>query len=327
MLSGSSTVNYGNWTICHSVDYDAWASLVGDDRWSYQGLLKYFRKSEHHHDPRANPELYGFDGPIHTTAGVRHYPLRKCLRSALNQSGIPYNSDVNAGNPLGYATLTENWKYGKRQPAGMAYGLGNVVVYTNTPVKRVVVESGKRRASGIELIDGRRFEATNEVLVCCGSIKTPQVHMLSGIGLANDLICHGITPVVDLPVGQNLHDHLSATLYWKLKYPEQGLAIGSPNFMRPEFKDGNPIDWIVTASVADTSNAVRTDNITLDDPLISQPRGYTEFFVSYAPIAALAFFDHSIAGTHISFTGIGPATNKPWHHLTCEQRPVCGPDH
>ena len=306
LLSGSSAVNYGNWTRCHSADYDAWASLVGDTRWNYKNLLKYFKKSEHHHNPNANPDLFGFDGPNHTTlAEARHYPLRDSVRDALDQAGITFNADANAGNPLGYASLTENWKDGKRQPAGIAYHLDEVTVYTNTLVQSIAIDEDKRRASGVKLIDGRLIKATKEIIVSCGSIKTPQTLMLSGIGPVNQLASHGIPVLADLPVGQNLHDHLSATLWWKLKHPERGLAIGSPNFMRPEFKDGNPINWIATASIGDTSNAVRLDGLGPDDPLINQPRGHTEMFVSYAPIAAPAFFDHSLAGTHISTPVLG----------------------
>ena len=305
LLSGSSAINYANWTRCHSADYDAWAHLVDDKRWSYQGLLKYFKKTEHHHDPSGNPEIYGFDGPMCTTAGARKYPLRETVQGALSESGLPFNGEANAGCPLGYAALTENWKNGKRQPAGKAYDLGKTTIFTEAIVKRIVIDEESKTASGIELLDGRTFMAAKEVLVCCGSIKTPQLLMLSGIGPSNHLSFHGLATLVDLPVGQNLHDHASATLYWKLRHPERGLAIGSSLFMRPEFKDGNPVDWIVTASITDTSQAAKIDRIALDDPLIRQPRGHVEMFVSYAPIAATAFFDYSLAGTHISTPILG----------------------
>ena len=305
LLSGSSAVNYGNWTRCHSSDYDAWADLVGDERWSYRGLLKYFKKTERHHDHGAKPETHGFKGPISTTSNARLYPLREPLRGALSASGLPFNEDANGGNPLGFAALTENWRDGKRQPAGKAYDLDKATVFTGATVKLIVIDEDTKVASGVELLDGRRFVASKEVLVCCGAIKTPQLLMLSGIGPADHLGDHGISSIVDLPVGQNLHDHISATLWWKLKYPERGLAIGSPNFMRPEYKDGSPIEWIATASILDTSRAAHLDGLRQDDPLIREPRGHFEMFVSYAPIAAQAFFDHSLAGTHISTPILG----------------------
>ena len=242
LLSGSSAVNYGNWRRCHSADYDAWADLVGDRRWSYAHLLKYFRKVEHHHDPTADPETHGFDGPMYTTAGTRHYPLIEPLEAALRESGLQHNADSNGGSPFGFALLSENWRDGRRQPAGLAYDLSKVTVFIDAIVKRINLDPSTRVTSGIELLDGRIFCATKEVLICCGSIRTPQLLMLSGIGPMSHLSTYSIPTIVDLPVGKNLHDHLAATLYWKLKHPGQGLAIGSPTFMRPGFESGNPID-------------------------------------------------------------------------------------
>ena len=305
LLGGSSAVNYANWTRCHSADYDTWAELVGDERWSYGGLSRYFKKIEHHHDPNADSEVYGFEGPIYTTAGARQYPLREPLREALSESGLRFNAEANAGCPLGFALLAENWRDGKRQPAGKIYDLSKATVLTETIVSRIVVDGETNTATGLELLDGRTFNVTREVLICCGSLKTPQLLMLSGIGPSDHLSSHGIPLIVDLPVGHNLHDHLSGTMYWKLRHPEHGLAVGHPKFMRPEFKDGNTVDWIVTSSIAETSQAAKTDNIPSTDPLVSQPRGHVEFFISYAPIAAPAFFDYSLAGTHISTPILG----------------------
>ncbi|MCJ1240158.1 hypothetical protein MMC14_008158 [Varicellaria rhodocarpa] len=306
LLSGSSAVNYGNWTRCHSADYDAWAELVGSERWGYQRLLKYFRRAEHYHDPNTSSEEHGFDGPIYTTANTRKYPLREPLQGALSESGLSFNKDANGGFPLGFTGLAENWKDGKRQPAGLAYDLSKAAVFTNAVAKRIIFsDEDTKTASGIELLDGRIFQAAKEVLVCCGSFKTPQLLMISGIGPSDHLSSHNIQTIADLPVGQNLHDHLSATLYWKLRHPERGLAIGHPNFMKPEFKDGNPIDWIITAPIPDTTRAAKIDKIAPDDPIIRQLRGHCEIFISYAPIAAPAFFKESLASTHISSPILG----------------------
>lgn len=267
------------------------ATLIGDERWSYQRLLHYFQK---------------VDKVMHTTKGAREYPLKEPLRIALVEAGLQFNEHANDGNPLGFAALTENWKDGKRQPAGKAYDISRVSVFTDVTVKRIVIDEEKT-ARGIELVDSRIFTAKKEVIVCCGSIKTPQLLMLSGIGPINQLASHSIPNISDLPVGEGLHDHLSATMYFKLKHPERGLAIGSSLFskMAPDFESGNPIDWIVTESIKDPSRAAECQGLAANDPLITQPRGHVEFFVSYAPIAAPAFFDHSLAGTHISTPILG----------------------
>ena len=252
------------------------------------------------------PYFQKVDEVMHTTKGTREYPLREPLQKALTEAGLHFNKDANDGNPLGFAALTENWKNGKRQPAGKAYDISKACVYTEVTVKRVIVDE-KKTAKGIELVDGRVFTADREVIVCCGSIKTPQLLMLSGIGPPGHLASHGIPTVADLPVGEGLHDHLTATLYFKLKHPERGLAIGSPRFgeMAPDFQSGNPIDWIVTESIKDPLRAAEAQNIAADDPLVAHPRGHVEFFVSYAPIAAPMFFDYNLAGTHISTPILG----------------------
>lgn len=124
--------------------------------------------------------------------------------------------------------------------------------------------------------------------------------MLSGIGPADHLSSHSIPVIVDLPVGKNLHDHAVATLYWKLKHPEKGLALGSPLLMKPGFENGNPIDWIITTPIPDTSRAIKSDNMSPNDPLVSRTRGHIEIMVAYAPLGANALFNYSLAGTHIA---------------------------
>lgn len=76
-LSGGTATNYGTWTRGSSVDYDLWAKLVGDVRWSYNGLLPYFRKTETHYDSNGNMAQHGFKGPIHTKNISGSSPIRK----------------------------------------------------------------------------------------------------------------------------------------------------------------------------------------------------------------------------------------------------------
>lgn len=122
-----------------------------------------------------------------------------------------------------------------RQPAGLEYDLSKVNVLTETFVQRIIIETdpetGKPKATGIDVGEDRILHASKEVIVSCGGLRTPQILMLSGLGPASHLQSHGITPILDLPdVGSNLHDHCSAMLFWKLKHPEKGLSIGHPDF-------------------------------------------------------------------------------------------------
>ena len=221
VLSGSSSVNYAMWTRGGADDYNLWAEIVGDKRWSYDGLLPYFRKTENHHDPEGvDPKQHGFDGPMYTTASARHYPLKEVLHdSFVKGTSLPAITDANAGNPIGIAPYTENWHpEGRRQPAGKAYGLKGVDVLTDSPVRRILLEGNV--AKGAELADGRKIMAKREVILSCGAIRTPQVLLLSGIGPAEELSKHDIEQLVDAPeVGRNFHDHIAMAQFYKVRAP------------------------------------------------------------------------------------------------------------
>ncbi|KAI9927474.1 hypothetical protein MW887_003088 [Aspergillus wentii] len=285
LLSGSTAVNYGMWTRGHSVDYDAWAKAVGDDRWNYQNMLRYLKATETHYDAAASPEIHGFSGPISTTAGKRDYPLREPIRNALEAVGIEFNPDANSGNPLGFSYLTESWKNAQRQPAGKAYDLSQVAVLTNSIVASIDIDES-RIATGVTLTDGSRYTARKEVIVSCGALKSPQLLMLSGIGPKAHLEEHGIQCIADLPVGYNYHDHPAVTMTWKVKNPEKGLAVGSPQFNKPEYLRGNAIDWVITMPTPHNEliAAAKADNIDSNDPSVQEGRCNGEVIIYYTPI-------------------------------------------
>lgn len=304
ILSGSSAVNYGMWARGHSVDFDHWARLVGDDRWNYANLLKYFKKSETFHDrgATASVDQHGYDGPISSFSGLRKYPLKEKTLKAVIQSGIKHIPDGNNGSPIGVAPFTDNVKNALRQPSGLAYDLSKATVFTNAVVARVEIDQQTKSATGITLEDGRTFKA-KEVIVCAGAIKTPQILMLSGIGPREHLESLGITTIVDLPVGQNFHDHVSGSIFWKLRNHEQGLAMGSPNFNDPSFLTGMPFDWIVTMALPDEdlSSAAAADGTSINAAYGPEPRGHIEILMPYAPIACAGTpYQIPPDGTHVA---------------------------
>ena len=256
-LGGSSAINYGTWTRGPKADYDAWGELVGDSRWSYDGLLPYFKKTEHHFGG-SNKAQHGFDGPIATasvtsSSAARVYPLREPAREAWQAVGAKLLDDANAGYPVGFSELVEGWRDGRRQIASAAYGLTgkpNVRVVTGALVRRVILEpsSDEKTAVGAETADGVVYRARKEVVVACGAYRTPQVLLLSGIGPAEELSRHGITLEVDLPVGLNFHDRLSLNQFWKLAHPEQGLSMGTPLWTDAAYQLGLPCDWVAYSS-------------------------------------------------------------------------------
>ena len=307
MLSGSSGVNYGAWMRGHASDYDVWAKESGDFRWSYEGLLPYFRLHEHYHDPKADRKHHGFNGPIHTTSvSNREYPLGKQVYHGFVQAGYNYNPDFHNGDNIGLGGWTENWHHGARQPAGAAYDLSNVSIVTDAQVHRIIISDDglEKTATGVQLVDGRQYSATKEVIVCCGAHKTPQLLMLSGIGPADELTKFGIKQVVDSPdVGRNFFDHLSMFQNWKLRNPEKGLSLGHAKFNKPEYAEGNPMEWAVgnTTGMASLMAALEKDgeSVGTGHSLIDTPRSHTGSVVAYV-VFLTESSDLVLDGTHIS---------------------------
>lgn len=290
----------GGWIRGDALDYAEWARQVGDDRWSYKGLLPYFRRTEHHFDSNADPEQHGFKGPMHTasvSSSGRHYPLRETILNAWKGVGLKQIPDANNGAPQGVAELVENRRDGLRQLTSVAYPLKGVHVMTDSFVSRIILSDGTlgKVATGVELVGGRQLnvKASGEVLLCAGAYRSPQVLMLSGIGDKRILAGHSIPLQVDLPsVGQHFHDHQMIFRYWKLRHPEKGLAMGSSNFADPAFEKGNPMDWLATTTVPKDGlkAAIAKDehSTTVDDDhvLIKGQRSHLEFNVLYAAFGA-----------------------------------------
>jgi choline dehydrogenase-like flavoprotein len=298
-LSGGTIINTGGWIRGDALDYDEWAREVEDERWSYNGLLPYFRRSEKHFDADADPNQHGFDGPI-VTASVsssgRRYPLRDTVLKIWSHLGLKRVSDANNGCPQGITDLVENWKDGKRQIASDAYPLHGINVLTNALVRRVIINDDKV-AVGVELVSGEKFMVIpgGQIVVSAGTYRTPQVLQLSGIGDTAQLSKHGIMTIVDLPqVGANLHDHLMLFRYWKLREPEKGLALGSPLFDGPNFDKGGPVDWLVTAPIPTEpfKAALEKDDgdgqVPDDHALLTGPRSHLEMNLLYAVFGAEA---------------------------------------
>ncbi|PVH70835.1 GMC oxidoreductase [Cadophora sp. DSE1049] len=293
-LSGGTAINFGCWTRGPKVDYDRWAIVVGVEGWGYDGLLRYFKRTERYRGGGGKREDNGFDGPIWAvTVKASHpdrkYPLREMFKTAWGRLGVKAIEDGNSGEPLGLAELVENWRDGKRQLASEAYGLEGVEVLTGTMVQRVIVEDcdGKKVATGVELVGGRIITATKEVILSAGAYRTAQLLMLSGIGLAEELSKVGIPVLLNAPeVGKNLYDHANHFTFWKLKNPEQGLVLGSPLLIDPAFMMGLPFDWVVTEQTpeAEMRAALEADGDIEDKHDLLNPKScHTETLILYGP--------------------------------------------
>ncbi|KAI1465034.1 choline dehydrogenase [Daldinia caldariorum] len=250
-LGGGSILNFGGWLRADALDYDEWADVVGDKRWSYEGFKPWFRKSEHFYDASADADQHGFDGPMDvisvsaSLSGARKYLLREPVKTAWSELGVSLNLQKDNGTITGLAEMYENSRNGMRQPSYTAYPLNDVKVFTETIVHRITFSGST--ATGVELADGRKATARKEVIICAGAYRTPQILMLSGIGPSTTLSEQGIPVVYNSPhVGQNLHDHFAIYLAFRLRDPSAGYALGSAAWQDPALFKSLPWDWVVS---------------------------------------------------------------------------------
>lgn len=300
-LGGSTVINYGTWTRGDRQDYATWAEKVGDERYSWEGFLPYFRRTETHFDGGArgkekqDESVHGYEGPVHTasaTSSGRKYPLREPILKAWAEFGVERqeSGDINDGSPLGVAEGVEARKDGKRVIASEVYPLDGVTVASSTLVRKVLFTStyeGEKVATGVELTNGRAFTTRREVILCAGAFRTPQLLVLSGIGPPEELKKHGIECMAASPeVGKNLWDHLILLQRWKLRNPNLAGAVGSAKFHAdPAFLKGNPMDWYTTVSVPknELNSALEKDGeeVADSDLLLAGPRCHLGLFVNY----------------------------------------------
>lgn len=209
VIGGGSSINAQIYTRGHPLDYEEWRQL-GCVGWGYEDVLPYFRKAEDN-DTYDN-RWHGKGGPLGVSQPRAPLPICEAYFAAAAELGIPRNPDLTGETPdgVGYYQLTQ--RNARRSSAsvaylGMARGRANLTVRTGAQVARIVVEKG--RAVGVELADGVVERAAEEVILSSGTIGSPRMLMLSGIGPAGHLQSVGVPVVLDQPgVGSDLQDHL-----------------------------------------------------------------------------------------------------------------------
>ena len=254
VLGGCSSINGMIYMRGQSRDYDQWATLTGDNSWTWEECLKDFIFQEDHHlgatpwhgaqtapisSALAASHLGLSDEATHTAnydsilshRGAGHewrveqqrlqWPILEAFAKACVQSGSPATTDFNRGNHEGVGYFEVNQKRGLRWNTAKAFlrptcfARSNFEMWTRAQVTRLMLstgEDGAKRCDGVEVFDGKeriKVRARGEVILSAGSIGSPHILMLSGLGPAAHLQSHHIPVDVDLPgVGQNLQDHL-----------------------------------------------------------------------------------------------------------------------
>ncbi|XP_018569547.1 glucose dehydrogenase [FAD, quinone] [Anoplophora glabripennis] len=215
VLGGSSVLNYMLYVRGNKKDYDLWEEL-GNPGWNYDDVLKYFIKSEDNRNPYlAKTSYHGQGGPLTVQESPWRTPLVVAFIEAGLEMGYPIR-DINGADQAGFMIAQGTIRRGSRCSTAKAFlrpikTRKNIHVALNAHVTRILINPSNMRAFGVEFVRNGRKQvvmARKEVVMSAGAINTPQIMMLSGIGPKRELKKHGIPVLKDLPVGENLQDHV-----------------------------------------------------------------------------------------------------------------------
>jgi len=223
VLGGSSSINGLVYIRGQREDYDQWRQL-GNDGWSFDDVLPYFRKSE---DQQRGADAYhGAGGPLAVSDPKTPHPLADAFIESAVARGYPRTDDFNGPNHEGFGYLQFTQRNGLRASAAVAFlrparGRANLHIVTRAHATRVLFDG--TRATGIEYVRNGRTEtaeARGEVILSGGAINSPQLLQLSGVGPAQHLRDLGIAVVADRPgVGDNLQDHFNIRMVYRSRIP------------------------------------------------------------------------------------------------------------
>jgi choline dehydrogenase len=224
VLGGSSSINGMVYVRGHARDFDQWEAR-GATGWGYRNCLPYFRKAETW--TGGGDEYRGGDGPLDTCNGNEMAnPLYRAFIEAGREAGYLETADYNGYQQEGFGPMHMTVRNGVRASAANAYlkpvrGRDNLTVVTGALTERIVLE-GKRAVGVAYERNGvpRTVLAAREVILAAGSIGSPQLLQLSGIGPGAVLRAAGVEVAHDAPgVGENLQDHLEVYFQFRCRQP------------------------------------------------------------------------------------------------------------
>ncbi|MDB2629103.1 GMC family oxidoreductase N-terminal domain-containing protein [Gammaproteobacteria bacterium] len=219
-LGGSSSINGMLYIRGQAEDYETWEN-AGNIGWGYRDLMKYFialENNQNHED-----QYHGNFGSLWVETYEPILEASKYFLNACKENGFTHNHDFNGEDQEGYGQYQVNIKDGQRFSAADAFlkpvlHRSNLDLLTDTLVEKVLVSN--KKAIGVKAKVKNKTQiigCTSEIILCGGSINSPQILMLSGIGPKNHLKDNNIALVHDLPgVGQNLQDHLTVNISYKI---------------------------------------------------------------------------------------------------------------
>jgi choline dehydrogenase len=304
VLGGSSSINGLVYVRGNPLDFEHWEEL-GARGWGYRDVLPYFRRAESFAE--GADEYRGGSGQLHTRYGALANPLHHAWLEAARQAGYPHTSDVNGRQQEGFGRMEMTVQAGRRCSAANAYlrpvhGRRNLVVRPHARATRIEFED--RRAVAVRYRRGgeeQLVRARREVILACGSINSPQLLKLSGVGAAAELSALGIPIVADRPgVGENLQDHLE--FYFQLACKEPITLYTYTSAWRRALVG---LRWLVRKDGLGASNQFETCGFIRSRAGIRYP----DIQYHFLPLA-VSYDGSSLAHEHGFQAHVGPMRSK-----------------
>ena len=279
MLGGCSSHNGMVHVRGNAMDFENWAQL-GLSEWNYANVLPYFQKSENIEG--LSEEFRNDQGPLKLSRSENGNILTKVYLEAAAQAGYEINNDMNGYKQEGFGLMDTTIFKGKRQSTSHTYlhpvsDRKNLTIKTKLNVKKIIIDNGK--AKGVECISNNnsiKYFAEEEVLLCAGSINSPQILMLSGIGPQNHLVEMDIQVKQSLEgVGQNLQDHLETYVQYECKKP-----ITLFNEYNPIKMALTGIEWFLFKTGTAAYSNLETGGFIRSNDLVDYPNIQYHFFPS-----------------------------------------------
>ena len=241
LLGGSSSINGMVFVRGQAQDYDQWAQL-GNRGWSYRDVLPIFKELESYRGD-GDDEYRGRDGLLKVNENIESGEIYDKLIAAAAEVGIEYTKDYNGASQEGIGMTQATIRNGRRMSTAYCYldparSRSNLKIQANALTERLTFEG--KRCTGVRYRQGGQTHETTarrEVIVSAGSINSPQLLELSGIGQAEHLQALGIDVLHELKgVGENLRDHYSPRMKWSVPR-ELGLTYNCLLYTSPSPRD------------------------------------------------------------------------------------------
>jgi choline dehydrogenase len=311
VLGGSSSINGLVYVRGNPLDFERWES-EGAAGWGYADVLPYFRRAETY--VGGADDYRGGDGKLVTRRGLLENPLHDAWLAAGREAGYPFTADMNGFQQEGFARMDMTVAHGRRCSTANAYlrpAMQRPNLAVRTHALATAVQFAGRRAIGVRYQRGgatHEARVRREVIVCAGSINSPQLLKLSGVGAGRELAALGIDVVQDLPgVGENLQDHLE--FYFQVASREPVTLYREMALWRRALIGAR---WLLTHGGLGTSNHFETGGFIRSRAGVRYP----DMQFHFLPLA-VSYDGSSLAHEHGFQAHVGPmrSQSKGWVRL------------